>query len=409
MVDAFGQGQFGFHRPAVRAGLRAWIPPVDDMQPRAGACGLVFQLAAELAEVRVQYMLGKPPVMAHALHVEVLDADVGIIVGEPRGELADVVGSLGGYASVDSAHAPQRPVIPFRPVSVVRAPVAAAQRLLGAAEFPLRADVVAWIGERGAIRQGGEGPDTQIHADLTIMVLPFPVFRGNAFGGTFDGEGRIPEARMATDGHAHDSSAVDAFGGVLHAVHASDARQSQRLRVVLDKAEAAGRVCETRNTGAFRLVFRPAHPAARAPALPAVRPVPQRLGQPFERAAVRLLAVLPPPRGDFVLPLVPPAAHRVQRPVRFLAQGDLAPDVREHQIVRETRATRMGLQQPCLPWGRVETDSDGLIRAHRASPPTPSPHGVWPRGVRTAGRRTRSAPRSCRAPDRRRVPCRPPR
>lgn len=73
------------------------------MEPRAGACGLVFQLAAELVEVRVQYVFGKPPVMAHALHVEVFDADVGIIVGKPRGELADVVGSLGGYASVDSA------------------------------------------------------------------------------------------------------------------------------------------------------------------------------------------------------------------------------------------------------------------------------------------------------------------
>ena len=214
---------------------------------------------------------------------------------------------------------------------------------------------------------------------------------------------------MATDGHAHDSSAVDAFGGVLHAVHASDAWQFQRLRVVLDKAEAAGRVCETRDAGAFRLVFRPAHPTARAPALPAVRPVPQRLGQPFKRAAVRLLAVLSPPRGDFVLPLVPPAAHRVQRPVRFLTQGDLAPDVREHQIVRETRTTRMGLQQPCLPWGRVEPNPNGLIRANRASPPTPSPHGAWLRGVRTVSRRTRSAPRSCRAPDRRPAPCHPPR
>ena len=59
------------------------------MEPRAGACGLVFQLAAELVEVRVQYVFGKPPVMAHALHVEVFDADVGIIVGKPRGELAD--------------------------------------------------------------------------------------------------------------------------------------------------------------------------------------------------------------------------------------------------------------------------------------------------------------------------------
>lgn len=126
MVDAFGQGQLGFHRPAVRAGLRAWIPPVDDMEPRAGACGLVGQLTAELVEVRVQYVFGKPPVMAHALHVEVFDADVGIIVGKPRGELADVVGSLGGYASVDSAHALQRPIVPFRPASMVRAPVAAA-------------------------------------------------------------------------------------------------------------------------------------------------------------------------------------------------------------------------------------------------------------------------------------------
>lgn len=214
---------------------------------------------------------------------------------------------------------------------------------------------------------------------------------------------------MSADGHAHDSSAVDAFGGVLHAVHASDAWQFQRLRVVLDKTEAAGRVCETRDTRAFRLVFRPTHPTARTPALPAVRPVPQRLEQPFKRAAVRLLAVLSPPRGDFVLPLVPPAAHRVQRPVWFLTQGDLALDVREHQIVRETRTTRMGLQQPCLPWGWVEPNSNGLIRAHRASPPTPSPHGVWLRGVRTVSRKTRSAPRSCHAPNRHPAPCHPPR
>ena len=96
-------------------------------------------------------------------------------------------------------------------------------------------------------------------------------------------------------------------------------------------------------------------------------------------------------------------------PVRFLTQGDLALDVREHQIVRETRAARMGFQQPCLPWGWVEPNPNGLIRAHRASPPTPSPHDAWPRGVRTVSRRTRSAPRSCRAPDRRPAPCRPPR
>lgn len=113
--------------------------------------------------------------------------------------------------------------------------------------------------------------------------------------------------------------------------------------------------------------------------------------------------------GRFRLPLVPPAAHRVQRPVRFLTQGDLALDVREHQIVRETRTTRMGLQQPCLPWGWVEPNSNGLIRAHRASPPTPSPHGAWLRGVRTVSRRTRSAPRSCRTPDRHPAPCHPPR
>ena len=35
-VYAFLEGQFGFHRPAVRAYLAAWIPTVDDVESCAG-------------------------------------------------------------------------------------------------------------------------------------------------------------------------------------------------------------------------------------------------------------------------------------------------------------------------------------------------------------------------------------
>ena len=225
----------------------------------------------------------------------------------------------------------------------------------------------------------------------------------------FDGERRVPCAGPAADGHAHDTPAVYELCGVLHAVDAPDARQAQGFRVAVDEPEAPGRVREPRDARPLRLVFRPAHPTPAAPALAAVRPVPQRLGKPFEGAVVRLLAVLPPPWGDLVLPFVPPAAHGVHRPVRPFAEGQLPANTGEHEVVREPGGPRMACKHPLLPGRGVEPDLDGLIRGHRVSPPTLVPRDAWRSGARTGGRRTRSAPRSCRAPDRHPAPCRPPR
>ena len=102
MVGSLVEGELGFHTPAVRALFRAGMPAVDDMQSRARADGLVFELPAELRERRVRDGFGEPVVFDHAGHVQVLDADVRIRGCEHRGELVQHVATLVGDAGVET-------------------------------------------------------------------------------------------------------------------------------------------------------------------------------------------------------------------------------------------------------------------------------------------------------------------
>ena len=71
------------------------------MQPRATTRGLVLQLAAKLTKPRVQHVLSEPPIVTHALHVQVLNADVRVVACKPRGDLPDSVRTLVSDMSVN--------------------------------------------------------------------------------------------------------------------------------------------------------------------------------------------------------------------------------------------------------------------------------------------------------------------
>ena len=218
MVDALGQGQFGFHRPAVRAGLRAWMPAVDDVQSRTGACGLVGQLASELRECGVLDRLGEPVVFDHARHVQVLDADVRVGMGEHGGGLVQEVASQVGHTCVQARHV--RP----RLAAAVGAPAFAAQAPLGfpqTREIRLQGVRVAY---HGAVRQCGEFLHAQVDSDA-------PALRGLGCGivGSFDGQAGLPASRTAGHAHAQHLRAVHSLGRVLHAVHTAYPREFQRV------------------------------------------------------------------------------------------------------------------------------------------------------------------------------------
>ena len=214
--------------------------------------------------------------------------------------------------------------------------------------------------------------------------------------------------------HAQHLRAIHPLGYVLHAMHAAYLREPQRMRVTVNETKRARRVREAGRRPVLGLESGEADPAPLPQSLARLRPVRQRVRQRLKTSVVRLLTVLPPPRfarhgvdGERALGLIPPPAQRVVRPFRLLLSFKHVLDVRQSRVVREPRRTGMGLQESFLPWRRVERHPDRL--KHHAPPSTPRPSYAWRHDARTVVRRTRSAPRSCRAPSRRPAPCRPPR
>lgn len=282
----------------------------------------------------------------------------------------------------------------------MRAGLSAAQRALR----PLKTAFIGLervrVGDRGAVRERRQGFHAQIDADR-----PFPRRSSRRWVGAFDGQRGVPASRTARHRHAQRPGPVHASCDVLHAVHAADARQSERLRISPDEAEAAGRVREPRRLPILRLESREPDPAALPFALAAFRPVRQGVGQCLQTTVVGFLAVLPPPRrpvrihGQRALVRVPPAAQRIQCPFQLPAGFDGLLDVGEPRIVREPGRPRVRQHQAFLHGRRIQRHLDGL--KHHAPPSTrPSPCSS-PRADRTGGRRTRPAPRSCPARDRR--------
>lgn len=414
------EGQFGFHRPAAGTGLAAWIPAVDDMQSCAGVGALVFEHASEHAEplvedfpvqpafarLPVRQVLARAPgilfglvASAHALHVQVLDADVTIGGGEHRGGLVEHVAALVG-GSVGELR-----VLPFGFDPAFRALVATAEP---AAQSPLLAGDelhAVRVGDHGAVRQGCERSDSQIDADATFQIgcrLRFVAF---------DAKAGVPASAFMSDGHARDSRVAHESAHVLHAMHAAYARQFQA--VIVGYAETAGRV---REPGCGLRPFartRPAHAPSLACPAATVEIVGERVGQGLETSIVGLLAVLIPPWGDFTFPFVPPAAQRGHRPVGPAlalyrrAAAQLASNMQQGDVEREAGGARMRPQRLFLPWGRIQRDLDALTHGR--------PLSAWlrlyvrRRASHRVVRRTRSAPRSCRAPNRHPAPCHPPR
>src|SRR5689334_19318845 len=86
-----GQAQRGEQVPARRAGLRAWVPAVDDNQLTPVPPALVGELTAELAPAAVRDDPGQAPVLHQVLDCEILDHDHVAAPGQPGADTVQEV------------------------------------------------------------------------------------------------------------------------------------------------------------------------------------------------------------------------------------------------------------------------------------------------------------------------------
>ena len=81
------QGQFplGMSTPATpfRGGVEAW----RDHQRRAVPAGFILQLPPKLVKPHIRYPAGQFPILEHPRHIQVLDHDPAVVLGQVRGQL----------------------------------------------------------------------------------------------------------------------------------------------------------------------------------------------------------------------------------------------------------------------------------------------------------------------------------